>query len=284
MASIRNISRVFTPKRQAEGDGAEVVRIIGNQTLRNLDPFLMMDHFEVYKPHGFPDHPHRGFETVTYMISGRCQHEDFKGHAGEIGPGEIQWMTAGRGIMHAEMPASDRMEGLQLWVNLRASDKMCDPTYQEKTANQIPKVTRDGIEVTIIAGESLGVRAETVTRTPAYYLDFKLQAGSTLSQQVVSGWNSYIYVLSGKVEIRGREIKGGEVVVFEPSGDLIQVQGVSESRFVLLAGEPIGESIVQHGPFVMNENRQIQEAMQDYRLGRNGFEGARGWKSKIGGL
>lgn len=281
MQSVRQISKVFTPKAQAEGDGAEVRRIIGTGVLRNLDPFLMMDHFEVVYPHGFPDHPHRGFETVTYMLDGKCKHEDFKGHSGEIGPGDIQWMTAGRGIVHAEMPGTPKMEGLQLWVNLKSSDKLCQPSYQEKTASEIPKASRDGVEVTIIAGESLGVRSETVTRTPAYFLDFKMQAGSSLAQNINNGWNSYMYMLEGKVRVSGRELKQGEVAVFDKNGNSVDVQCIERCRFVLLAGEPIGESIVQYGPFVMNENREIQEAMQDYRMGRNGFEGASMWRSRI---
>jgi redox-sensitive bicupin YhaK (pirin superfamily) len=284
MNTIRQISRVFTPRRQPEGDGAEVVRIIGNQTIRNLDPFLMMDHFEVHKPHGFPDHPHRGFETVTFMFSGRCQHEDFRGHSGEIGPGDTQWMTAGRGILHAEMPATDRMEGLQIWVNLRASDKMCDPSYQEKTSSHIPHVLKDGVRVSIIAGESMGVRAETITRTPAYFIDVHMQPESSFEQKVVTGWNCFVYVVSGKICFQEKQVGAGEVVIFDQTGDTIKVTAVTESRFALLAGEPIGEPIVQHGPFVMNTYQEIQQTLQDYSYGRNGFEGARNWKSKIGGL
>lgn len=281
MHSLRQISRVFTPQKQAEGDGAQVRRIIGTQNLKNLDPFLMMDHFEVEYPNGFPDHPHRGFETVTYMLDGKCKHEDFKGHSGEIGPGDIQWMTAGRGIVHAEMPGTAKMEGLQLWVNLKSCDKLCEPSYQEKTASDIPKVSRDGIEVAIIAGESLGVRSETVTRTPAYFLDFKMQPGSILAQNVNNGWNSYMYVIEGKVAVAGRELKQGEVAVFDKNGDGVEVRCIDKCRFVLLAGEPIGETVVQYGPFVMNKDREIQEAMQDYRMGRNGFEGASVWRSRI---
>ena len=282
MHSLRQISKVFTPHKQPEGDGAEVRRIIGTKDLRNLDPFLMMDHFEVHYPNGFPDHPHRGFETVTYMLNGNCKHEDFKGHSGEIGPGGIQWMTAGRGILHAEMPGTPKMEGLQLWVNLKSSDKLCEPSYQEKASSDIPKATQDGIEVTVIAGESLGIKSETVTRTPAYFLDFKMQAGSNLSQNVNNGWNSYMYVIDGKVAVAGRELTKGQVAVFGISGDSVEVRCIEQCRFVLLAGEPIGEPVVQHGPFVMNNNREIQEAMQDYRMGRNGFEGASAWRSSIG--
>ena len=278
---LRTIAKVFTPSKQAEGAGAEVRRIIGSSAVRNLDPFLMMDHFEVCKPNGFPDHPHRGFETVTYMLEGKCQHEDFRGHYGEIGPGDVQWMTAGRGIVHAEMPSTDRMEGLQLWVNLRSSDKMCEASYQEKTNQQLAKARKQGVEVTIIAGECLGVRAETVTRTPAYFLDISMQAGSDLQQNVTVGWNSYVYVISGRIRVGETEVRANQAAVLSVDGAAVLFNAVENSRFAFLAGQPIGEKIVQHGPFVMNQDSQINEAMRDYQSGRNGFEGAGGWRSRI---
>lgn len=278
---IRKLLRVFTPNPQGEGDGAEVRRIIGSRELRNLDPFLMMDHFEVHKPHGFPDHPHRGFETVTYMIEGMCKHEDFKGHSGEIGPGDTQWMTAGRGIIHAEMPGSDVMTGLQLWVNLKATDKMCEPAYQEKTNNLLAKASKNGIDVTIIAGQSLGAKSETVTRTPTMYLDFKMQQGAVLEQNVESGWNAYMYVLSGRVKVENTEVRANQAGVFEKNGTVFIISALEATRFVLLAGRPIGEKIVQYGPFVMNEDHEINQAMRDYSMGVNGFEGSRTWQSRI---
>jgi quercetin 2,3-dioxygenase len=281
MSTLRTISKIFTPAKQPEGDGAEVRRIIGSNVLRNLDPFLMMDHFDVCKPNGFPDHPHRGFETVTYMLEGKCKHEDFRGHYGEIDVGDIQWMTAGRGIVHAEMPGTNRMEGLQLWVNLSSRDKMCEPDYQEKKSSEIVTASKDGVEVRIIAGESLGQRSETVTRTPAFYLDIKMNTGAELVQNVPSGWNSFIYLLSGKVAIGNKEVKSNQAAVLSVEGNTVIIKALEHSRLALLAGRPIGEKIVQYGPFVMNENVQINEAMRDYSAGINGFEGSRNWNSRI---
>lgn len=278
---FRSIAKVFTPSKQPEGVGAEVRRIIGSNQVRNLDPFLMMDHFEVHKPNGFPDHPHRGFETVTYMLEGKCQHEDFRGHYGEIGPGGIQWMTAGRGILHAEMPSTDKMEGIQLWVNLKASDKMCEAAYQEKTSEEILKTTGNGVTVTIIAGESLGAKAETVTKTPAFFLDILMQTGSELVQQVNEGWNSFIYVISGKVRVGPTEISTNQAAILTKEEGTVLFNSLENCRFIFLAGCPIGEKIVQHGPFVMNNENQIHEAMRDFQNGTNGFEGAHNWRSRI---
>ncbi|CAM9175324.1 unnamed protein product [Discosporangium mesarthrocarpum] len=163
--------QVILSRKQSEGVGATVYRSIGSFSMRNFDPFLLLDEFETAKPAGFPDHPHRGFETVTYMLKGYVEHEDFCGHRGKIGPGSLQWMTAGKGIVHAEMPYGDEKgHGLQLWVNLRKSHKMCQPAYQELSAEDIPSVTKEGVTAIVIAGEALGVSSPVQTRTPTYYM------------------------------------------------------------------------------------------------------------------
>jgi redox-sensitive bicupin YhaK (pirin superfamily) len=173
------------------------------------------------------------------------------------------------------------MTGLQLWVNLKASDKMCEPAYQEKTNNLLAKTSKNGIDVTIIAGQSLGVKSETVTRTPTMYLDFKMQQGAVLEQDVESGWNAYMYVLSGRVKVENTEVRANQAGVFEKNGTVFIISALEATRFVLLAGRPIGEKIVQYGPFVMNEDHEINQAMRDYSMGVNGFEGSRTWRSRI---
>ena len=194
----RTIKQKVLSREQGEGMGARVRRSIGRPELRNFDPFLMLDEFKVGKPAGFPDHPHRGFETVTYMLpttKGSFAHEDFCGHKGIIGPGDLQWMTAGKGIVHSEMPANeDISHGLQLWVNLAKKDKLCEPAYQELKASDVPKVTKDGVTAIVIAGEALGVQSKVYTRTPTHYLHFIMEKNSVLNQPIPEGWNAFAYV------------------------------------------------------------------------------------------
>lgn len=281
MQTYRTIVKSFTPAERPEGDGALVRRIVGTSQLRNLDPFLMLDHFKVVKPHGFPDHPHRGFETVTYMIHGVMQHEDFKGHAGRIGPGDIQWMTAGKGIMHAEMPATNTVEGLQLWVNLHSEFKMCEPAYQEMKSSDILKVSNDKVNATIIAGRSMGQEARTITRTPTYYIDFKISPNGSHVQEVPRGWNAFLYVLEGSLQVQNTTLKALDAGVLSSQEEAVEFKTQEGTKFVFFAGRPINEPIMQYGPFVMNNQTQIEQTFMDYRLGRNGFEGAQAWSSAI---
>lgn len=290
VARSRSVVKLVVNKEQAEGVGARVWRSIGSAEMRNFDPFLMLDEFRVKRPAGFPDHPHRGFETVTYMISGKTEHEDFAGHRGVIGPGDLQWMTAGRGIVHSEMPADDEENtGLQLWVNLKSDDKMVEPAYQELLDADIPKPSLDGVTVSVIAGKALGVESSVRTRTPVTYLDFRLEAGVSVAQSIPAGWNCFAYVLTGSVQFGppGDETSSeahNTVFFSKSSGEDGIAAKASDggARFVLIAGQPIGEPIEQMGPFVMNTRKEIEEAMIDYRLGRNGFERAATWESEIG--
>ncbi|XP_065885740.1 uncharacterized protein [Dysidea avara] len=199
MSKSRKVVKKVLSVEQGEGVGARVRRSVGRPELRQFDPFLMLDEFKVKKPAGFPDHPHRGFETVTYMITGSFQHEDFCGHKGTIYPGDLQWMTAGKGIVHSEMPhGDDENVGLQLWINLKAKEKMIEPQYQELLSKDIPHVEKDGVHVAVIAGESMGISSPVRTRTPTMYLDFKMEPGATLTQAIPEGWNGFIYTLKGK--------------------------------------------------------------------------------------
>ncbi|XP_053312934.1 pirin [Spea bombifrons] len=287
--SIRKVVKTVLSVEQSEGVGARVRRSIGRKELRNLDPFLMLDEFKGGKPAGFPDHPHRGFETVSYLLDGGSMaHEDFCGHVGRLDPGDLQWMTAGRGIVHAEMPCTEEpAHGLQLWVNLRSSEKMIPPQYQELKSADIPKPSKDGVTVAVISGESMGVKSKVYTRTPTLYLDFKMEKGSKFTQPVPKGWTAFIYTLSGFIYVGPpdgqQKIEAHHTAVLD-DGDQAHFENKDSelSHFVLVAGEPIKEPVVQHGPFVMNTQEEISKTIEDYNFSKNGFENAKTWKSKIG--
>lgn len=285
--NVRKVERTVLSVEQLEGVGAHVRRSIGRKELRNLDPFLMLDEFRVSKPAGFPDHPHRGFETVTYVLEGIIAHEDFCGHSGRLEAGDLQWMTAGQGVVHAEMPVSEEpVVGLQLWVNLPSRDKMVEPAYQELKGSEIPKPSQGGVTVAVISGEALGAKSKVYTRTPTLYLDFVLQTGALHVQPVPSGWTTFIYTLSGSVHVgpdeEQQKVEPHHTVVFG-DGDCVKAEnkGSEDSHFVLIAGEPIKEPVVQQGPFVMTTEEEIKQAVSDFKTAKNGFERAKNWRSKI---
>ncbi|KAL2652896.1 hypothetical protein R1flu_021024 [Riccia fluitans] len=269
---------------QEEGDGAFVRRSIGRPELKQLDPFILLDHFAVAPPAGFPDHPHRGFETVTYMLEGSFTHQDFDGHKGTIGPGDLQWMTAGRGIVHSELPAKHGVQrGIQLWVNLPGKYKMLEPRYQELEHKSVATVETHGVKVSVIAGDSYGVRSPVYTITPIMFLDFSLEPGAVVHQEIPGYWNAFIYVLEGKVQVGSKTaspISSYNTVLLGP-GKGLSVWNAENGvcRFLLIGGEPIGEPVVQYGPFVMNTQQEIRKAIQDFRKGHNGFEKAPFWHS-----
>ncbi|ORY05085.1 hypothetical protein K493DRAFT_275279 [Basidiobolus meristosporus CBS 931.73] len=285
MTVQRYITNQVEAIAQPEGDGATVRRSIGTSELENFDPFLMLDEFMVEPPAGFPDHPHRGFETVTYMLDGIVAHEDFAGHQGKIGPGDLQWMTAGRGIVHAEMPQT-KCHGLQLWVNLSADEKMCEPRYQELLDHEIPRVSPPGVEavIKVIAGHSFGVSSPVVTKTPTMYLDFKVEKGFKFEQTIPESYQGFLYVLEGEAYFGSRSTlgKAHHTLTLSEEGGVISIETKDSAvHFVLVAGEPIKEPVVQYGPFVMNNTRDIQQTFVDYQMGINGFEKAHSWQSKI---
>lgn len=269
------ISAVHTAVLTPEGDGANVYRVVGSNFLRNYDPFLLLDEFHVKPPAGFPHHPHRGFETVTYMLEGAFTHKDFCGHEGTIHPGDLQWMTAGKGIVHSEMPATKQVnKGLQLWINLKARDKMIDPAYQELLDKDIPRKTEHGVEVKVIAGSSMGIDSPVYTRTPTMYLDVRMEKDSSFLQAVPSTFNAFVYVLEGEAMFGETETIGKvHQMLLMSKGDHIRISTASQScRFVMIGGEPLNEPIVQHGPFVMNTREGIMQTFQDYQERKNGFE------------
>jgi redox-sensitive bicupin YhaK (pirin superfamily) len=231
---------------------------------------------------GAPDHPHRGFETVTYMLEGRMQHKDSQGHAGKLTPGDVQWMTAGAGVVHSEMPeeqfarAGGRLHGFQLWVNLPRGDKMMKPRYQEIPAAKIPVGrTEDGlVTVRVIAGESLGARAVIETRTPIIYLHFTIQPGPGVVQQVPAEYNGFAYVVKG-TGLFGAQAEAalrGQMVMFGQDGESVRIENTSEGplEVLLIAGVPLREPVARYGPFVMNTQQEIYQAVEDYRSGRMG--------------
>ncbi|ELU08903.1 hypothetical protein CAPTEDRAFT_178317 [Capitella teleta] len=271
-----------------EGVGARVRRSVGRPELRSLDPFLMLDEFKGQAPAGFPDHPHRGFETVTYVLSGEgVRHEDFCGHKGVVKAGDLQWMTAGRGIVHCEMPLGEEPTvGLQLWINLRAKDKMIEPKYQELRDKDIPRKKKDGVWIKVIAGEAMGIKSPVYTRTPTLFLDFKMDPGSKFTQAIPKNWASFVYTLEGETTFgpvsKPHKSEPHCTLVLNDGESLeIENKGKSESHFILFGGMPLNEPVVQQGPFVMNTDEEIRDAVSDYRNGKNGFEKALAWKSYV---
>lgn len=285
--TFKTVVQSLSSTETDEGDGAIVRRSIGTPELKHLDPILMLDEFKVKPPAGFPDHPHRGFETVSYVLKGTGQHEDFCGHKGALNSGDVQWMTAGRGIVHCEMPqGTEEAHGLQLWVNLAKKDKMIEPAYQEMLDKDIPRTTKDGATVKVLAGEAFGLKSPVYTRTPTMYLDFKMKKGSCVKQAIPAGWNSFVYVLSGTAQFGNpdKPTKGvtHDTLVFSQDGEFVQVSNMESEtcHFVLIGGQPLNEPIAQYGPFVMNTDEEIEQALLDYKLGQNGFENAKTWKSE----
>jgi len=294
MSAARTIRKILLAAQQSEGQGATVRRSIGTASLRNLTPFLMLDHFTVSPGAGFPDHPHRGQETITYLLRGAVDHEDFAGNAGTIGPGDLQFMTAGRGIVHAEMPAArggGASEGLQLWVDLPRELKMCEPRYRDLRAAEIPEVHADEgrVRVKVISGRSHGVDSvRDLAYTPVWILDVEVRPGGTVTQEVPSGWSAFAYVLSGTAVFGAARKSVGPFhnVVFEGDGDnvvaSVEADAAEPARFVLVAGQPLDQEVVQYGPFVLDSKEGVYQALMDYQERRNGFERAEGWRSEIG--
>jgi len=269
-----------------EGGGFVVHRPFPTRMLMDFDPFLLLDEMGPvdYAPgtaKGAPDHPHRGFETVTYLLEGRFSHKDSAGHAGVLKPGDVQWMTAGAGVVHSEMPdpvfAADggRVHGLQLWVNLPRKDKMIAPRYQEIPSEKIPTASSaDGkVKVKVIAGEALGVQAPIETRTPILYQHFSLQPGGSIVHPVPEAFRVFAYPLSGTGRFgpKGQAVRAQHMVVFGDDGDSVTLSAGDEPLEVLLiGGVPLNEPIVRHGPFVMNTEEEIRQAVVDYQTGRMG--------------
>jgi redox-sensitive bicupin YhaK (pirin superfamily) len=275
----RTVERVLAGQPTSDGAGVKLTRVLTQDLQRRLDPFLMLDAFGTDNPGdyiaGFPDHPHRGFETVSYMLEGRMRHRDSAGHEGLVSGGGVQWMTAGRGVIHSEMPEQEagRMEGFQLWLNLPARDKMCPPWYRDIPSAEIPQLrTPEGVTVRIIAGTSRGV-AGAVQReaTQPLYLDLHLPAEAVFEQPLPAEHNAFVYVYRGELLVGGQAVPRQRMAILANTrgSDGVRLSSCADgARALLIAGRPLGEPIAQYGPFVMNRHEEIFQAVQDYQAGR----------------
>ena len=283
----RTIAGIVNSIETLEGAGFLVRRPFPKATFSEFDPFLLLDEMGPMtvapgNAKGAPDHPHRGFETVTYLLSGEMEHKDSQGHAGKLNAGDIQWMTAGAGVIHSEMPSAEfqreggTLHGFQLWVNLPRQNKMMLPRYQEIPSARIPTArTKDGlVGVRVIAGEALGVRAVIETVTPIMYLHFTLQPGSHVSQPLPPEYNAFAYIVEGEGLFGAESAGDGQMVLFAQDGDEVTIQNRVDAKatleVLLIAGIPLNEPVARYGPFVMNTESEIRQAIEDYRLGRMG--------------
>ena len=276
----RTVERVLAGQPTSDGAGVRLTRVLTHTLQRRLDPFLMLDAFATDNPQdyiaGFPDHPHRGFETVTYMIAGRMRHRDNAGHEGLLQNGGVQWMTAGRGIVHSELPEQEngRMEGFQLWLNLPAKDKLRAPWYRDIQSAEIPEfTTEEGVKVRVIAGKSHGVDGAMQREvTEPLYLDLELRDGASFTQRLPATHNAFVYVYRGAISIAGQAVPTQRMAILrnDADSDGAVLTATAPTRALLIAGRPLGEPIAQYGPFVMNTNEEIFEAVRDFQAGRFG--------------
>ncbi|MCB2020556.1 MAG: pirin family protein [Rhizobacter sp.] len=281
----RGVERIVAGTPTSDGAGVKLTRVLTQPLQRRLDPFLMLDAFGSDNPGdyigGFPDHPHRGFETVTYMIAGRMRHRDSAGNEGLLSNGGVQWMTAGRGVIHSELPEQEegRMEGFQLWLNLPAKEKMCAPWYRDIQNETIPEITVDGVTARIIAGRSHGVDGAMAPGqregTQPLYLDLHFDApGASFAQALAAGHNAFVYVYRGALAIGATEVASQRMAILAndagSDGVVLRAVGDAPARALLIAGKPLAEPIAQYGPFVMNTNDEIFKAVEDFRAGKFG--------------
>lgn len=272
----RTISQIIEPNLVIEGAGVLLRRSFGPHASNKFDPFLLFDHFAFNNPlegpiRGFPTHPHRGIETVTYMLEGTVRHRDSLGNTGTIAEGDVQWMTSGRGILHEEMPRrseNGNIYGFQLWVNLPAAQKMSEPRYQEVAAGTIPVVEKDGVTIRLVAGEVEGIRGPVTEIAAApLYMDVKLAPGSRFIYPIPSGHTTLMYVFEGVGEFSGEVVESVSMVKFNDDGEQVEVKSEAGVRFMLMAGAPFKEPIVPYGPFVMNTREEIEETIRELRNG-----------------
>jgi len=285
----RTVSGIVNSIETLEGGGFLVRRPFPKPSFSEFDPFLLLDEMGPMEvaagdAKGAPDHPHRGFETVTYLLSGDMEHKDSRGHAGRLRAGDVQWMTAGAGVVHSEMPSREfarnggRMHGFQLWVNLPQRDKMMAPRYREISNSQIPKAaSADGlVMVSVIAGEAMGQRAVIKTRTPIIYLHYRIKPGGAATQKMPATYNAFAYIVEGEglFGAESERAADGQMVLFAQDGDEVKIQNPAAANatleVLLIAGVPLNEPVARYGPFVMNTEGEIRQAIEDYQLGRMG--------------
>jgi len=277
VTNSRIVEQLVTGKATSDGAGVKLTRVLTQSLQRRLDPFLMLDAFGTDKPEdyigGFPDHPHRGFETVSYMLAGRMRHRDSAGHEGLLQQGGVQWMTAGSGVIHSELPEQEAgsMEGFQLWLNLSAKDKMCAPWYRDIQSAEIPEFTTpEGVTVRVIAGSSHGINgAMQRETTEPLYLDLHMPAGASFAQALPSTFNAFIYVYRGEIQVGDKQVPAQRMAILKNAIDYdgVVLNADVPARVLLIAGQPLNEPIVQYGPFVMNTQEQILQTINDYQQG-----------------
>ena len=278
--NTRKVQQVISGQATTDGAGVELVRVIGQPALMDLDPFLLLDAFRSDDPDdyiaGFPPHPHRGFETVTYLLNGRMRHQDNAGNEGVIEPGGIQWMTAGKGIVHSEMPEQQdgMLEGFQLWINLPGSHKMTAPSYQEHDAAHIPTESRNDTVIKVISGKTSQGTSGPISQplTDPLYLDVSLQPDTAFLEDITADHNAFIYVIDGEVMLEDADMKqlglGRDQLAVLGQGDAVALRsGDRETRFLLVSGKPLNEPVARGGPFVMNTEAEVRQAFSDYQRG-----------------
>jgi len=270
----RRVERLIQGRETSDGDGVRLTRLLTSDLQRRLDPFLMLDLFGSDRPGdylgGFPDHPHRGFETVTYMIEGRMRHRDSAGNQGLLVSGGAQWMTAGSGLIHSEMPEQEAglMEGFQLWLNLPARDKLSPPHYRDLAPADIPEFVHEGVRVRVLAGESHGVAGALLRPvTKPLFLDIHLPAGSRFEEPIASGRSAFLVPYRGSVRV-GESLVSSRTLGLLGDGETVVIEASEEARAILVAGTPLKEPIAAYGPFVMNTTEEIHQAFEDYRDGK----------------
>lgn len=289
MENTKTIRQILPSIRAAEGDGMVIHRAFPGSSVSEIDPFLLLDEMgpleiQPGEGKGFPDHPHRGFETVTYLLEGEMEHRDSSGNHGVLRPGDVQWMTAGSGLVHSEMPGLNmirdggRLHGFQLWINLPRSQKMIPPHYQELASSRIP-VARNAagnVEVKVISGEALGVRGPIQSENPIVFMHFTIQPGGEHVQPIPAGYTAIAYLIGGEgiFDTKTGTVKARKVIVFANGGDSVLLSNPAGSgetlNLLLLAGKPLEEPVARYGPFVMNTREELQQAFEDYRSGRMG--------------
>jgi quercetin 2,3-dioxygenase len=281
--SVRQLKQIIESVATSDGAGVKLRRSLGSSQSSRLDPFLMLDEFFSDNPDdyiaGFPAHPHRGFETVTYMLDGRMEHKDHLGNTGDLGPGSVQWMTAGRGVIHSEMPrqTAGRLRGFQLWINLPAEEKMKPASYRDIPASSVPEIAFDGGRVRVLAGQ-LQLGSDSATgpvngpdsplSTDPLYLDLRLEPARQVDIPIRQGHHAFVYLYEGQARIGEKNLPHRAAGILD-DGDRVSLSSGSQgARMLILAGKPINEPVVQYGPFVMNTRQEIEQAMRDYRDGR----------------
>lgn len=278
VSQSRVVEQLVAGQATSDGAGVKLTRVLTQPFQYRLDPYLMLDAFGSDEADdyigGFPDHPHRGFETITYMLTGRMRHRDSAGHEGLLQNGGVQWMTAGRGVIHSELPEQEegRMAGFQLWLNLPAKDKMTEPWYRDIQSAEIPELlTAEGVKARVIAGHSHGVAGAMQREvTQPLYLDIHLPAGTQFRQQLSATANAFLYVYEGELEVAGKAVPLQRMAILKKAADAdgVIISAATPTRALLIAGEPLGETIVQYGPFVMNSQQEIFKAISDFREGK----------------